>query len=156
MAFRPFQDPQISLGNLQDEFNRLVERVWHAGVSTGPLDGQEWAPVVDLYEHDEGYVLYAEVPGVEANEIDITQTGNTLTIRGEKRRPSGVADKERGIRRERRYGAFCRSVELPPGIDGDRLSARCTGGVLEITLPKKEAYKPKSVRIKVDEPKASK
>ena len=151
MAFRPFPDPQLSLSGLQDEFNRLVERVWHAGVSTGPLDGQEWAPVLDMYEHEDRFVLYAEVPGIHPNEIDITQTGSTITLRGEKLRPSEAADKGRTMRSERRYGTFCRSVDLPEGVDGDRLSAKCVNGVLEITLPKKETHKPKSVSIKVDE-----
>jgi len=150
MNFRPFSDPQQTLTNLQDEFNRLVERVWHAGVSTGPLDGQEWAPVLDMFEHRDRYTLYAELPGVDANEVEITQAGGSLTIRGEKRRPVVPSDQQRQLRGERRYGSFRRTVSLPEGIDGDRLSARCHAGVLEISIPKSESAKPKSVKIQVD------
>jgi len=52
MNFRPFPDTPLSISGLQDEFNRLLERVWHAGVSTGPLDGQDWAPVLARLEDD--------------------------------------------------------------------------------------------------------
>ncbi len=150
MNFRPFPDMPLSLGGLQDEFNRLVERVWHAGISTRPLDGQEWAPVLDMYEYDDRFVVLAEMPGIDANELDITVLGHTLTIRGEKRRPTENAEQVQTVRSERRYGAFCRTVDLPDGVDGDRLSAECTGGVLHITLPKKETYKPRSVKINVE------
>ena len=87
MAFKTIQDAQISLGNLQDEMNRLIERVWHSGVSTGPFDGQQWGPVLDVYEHDDAYLLFAELPGVDGSDVEVTVLNNTLTIRGEKRRP---------------------------------------------------------------------
>ena len=82
MAFRPFQDPQQIFGTLQDEMNRVFERVWHGGISTRPFDGQPWAPAIDLYEHDDRYVLYVEVPGVEGSTVDVSCVGNTLTLRG--------------------------------------------------------------------------
>ena len=55
MAFRPFEDTQFSLGNLQDEMNKLFERLWHAGVAAGPFDGQKWAPFLDLHEYADRY-----------------------------------------------------------------------------------------------------
>ena len=91
MPFRPFQDTQLSLSNLQDEMNRLIERVWHAGVSTGPLDGQEWAPVIDLYEFDDYYTLCVEVPGIDVASVDVTCLDRVLTIRGEKNKPEARA-----------------------------------------------------------------
>ncbi len=151
MAFRPFEDTQFSLGNLQDEMNKLFERLWHAGVAAGPFDGQKWAPFLDLHEYADRYVLCAEVPGVEADEVDVTHVGNTLTIRGEKVKPDDLADSDRALRNERRFGGFCRSVELPGDIDAERLSAKCQGGVLTITIPKSETSRPRAVKIDVEE-----
>ncbi len=151
MSFRPFQDPQLSLGNMQDELNRVMEKFWHAGVSTGPFDGQQWAPVLDMYEHEDAYHLYAEMPGVNPNSIDVTMLGHTLTLRGDKIRPEEIADNDRPVRGERRFGTFCRSLDLPGDVDPDQLSAKCDNGVLVITIPKNESSKPKSVKISVDQ-----
>jgi HSP20 family protein len=149
MAFRPFQERQLSLSGLQDEMNRLIERVWHSGVSTGPFDGQEWAPVIDLYEHPDHYTLFAEIPGVDGNSVELSYIEQSLTIRGEKIKPASIGDQDHPVRGERRFGEFCRTIELPRDIDADRLSARCHTGVLEVTIPKSEASRPKSIKIDV-------
>ena len=149
--FRPFQDPQLSLGALQDEMNRMFERVWHGGVSMRPFDGQPWAPAIDLYEHEDRYVVHAELPGVTAECVDVSYLGNSLTIRGEKARPEGLGEATPPLRSERRFGAFCRTVELPGGIDADRASANCHSGVLEITIPKSAASRAKTIRVDVEE-----
>ena len=151
MPFRPLQDTQLSLSNLQDEMNRLFERIWHAGVSTRPFDGQKWAPVVDLYEYDNRYVLHAEIPGVDGTAVELSYLDNALTIRGEKTKPAAAEEADRSLRSERRFGVFCRTVELPPGIDADKLSAQCSAGVLEVTIPKSEASRPKAINIDVQE-----
>jgi len=151
LPFRALQDPQLSLSNLQDEMNRLFERLWHGGLSTRPFDGQQWAPPIDLYEHDDRYTLYVEVPGVDASSVDVSYLGSSLTVRGEKLRPTGVSDETPAVRSERRFGTFCRTIELPGGVDADRVSAKCCFGVLEVTIPKSEASKPKSIRVEVDE-----
>ncbi len=151
MPFTPFQDAQASLGGLQGEINRLVERVWHAGLSTKPFDGQSWGPAVDLYEYQDHYTMFAEIPGVDAEGVEVTHVGNALTIRGERRNPVGEGEDIRPVRNERRFGAFCRTVNLPGDIDADRLSARCADGVLEITIPKSPSSMPKAVRVDVQE-----
>ena len=151
MAFRAFQDPQQIFGTLQDEMNRVFDRVWHGGITTRPFDGQPWAPAIDLYEHDDRYVLYVEVPGVDGSAVDVSCVGNTLTMRGEKRRPEGVAEETTAIHGERRFGGFCRTVDLPGKINVDQVSACCRFGVLEITVPKSESSRPRSVRVSVNE-----
>ncbi len=151
MPFRPFQETQLSLGNLQEEINRLFGRIWHAGVSTGPFDGQRWAPLIDLYEHADCYTLYAEVPGVEGEAVELSYVEHTLTIRGEKAKPACEVDADRPLRSERRFGTFCRAVELPADIDADKLSAKCHAGVLEITIPKSETSRPKVIDIDVEQ-----
>ncbi len=148
MAFPRLPDTQLSLSSLQDEVNRIFERIWHAGVSTGPFDGQKWAPVVDLYEHAEHYTLYVEVPGVDGSAIELSYLDHELTIRGEKPTPAGADNEARSpLRQERRFGTFCRAVELPRGIDADKLSAACHAGVLEITIPKSASSQPKGIKI---------
>jgi HSP20 family protein len=151
MVFRPFTDPQLSLESLRDDLGNLVQRAWHAGISMGPFDGQQWGPLVDMYEQADHYTLFAELPGVDANEIEVTHLAGSLTIRGEKRRPSSITEKDRPVRAERRYGAFSRTLDLPSGIDADRLVAKCTNGVLEITIPKSAGAKPKSVKVQAQQ-----
>ncbi len=148
--FRPFQDPQLSLGALQDEMNRMFDRVWHGGVSTRPFDGQPWAPAVDLYEYEDRYTVYAELPGVCVESVEVSYLANSLTIRGEKSRPEKVAEATPSLRSERRFGAFCRTVELPGGIDPDRASAKCASGVLEITIPKSATSRSKTIRVEAE------
>jgi HSP20 family protein len=74
-------------------------------------------------------------------------------MRGEKAKPAILAESDRAIHRERRYGAFCRTIDLPDDINPDKLKAKCHAGVLEITIPKTEANKPKSVKIQVEDEK---
>jgi HSP20 family protein len=151
MAFRPIHETQQALGTLQDEMNRMFERVWHAGLSTPPLDGQQWAPTIDIYEHDDRFVMYVEMAGVEAEDVDVSHIGNSLTIRGEKRPPAGIEEGTPSLQKERRFGTFCRTIELPGGVDADKVTARCHCGVLEVTVPKSEVNRPKSIKIDVDE-----
>ncbi len=147
MNFRPIQDTQQVISNLQDEMNRMFQRVWHVGVSTPPLDGQEWAPPVDLYEFDDRFVLVAEAPGLEAGSIEVHQLGNILTIRGEKQKPALIADAISTLRRECRYGKFSRAIELPNGAAKDKVSAKCHGGLLFVTVQKTETSKPRTIKV---------
>jgi HSP20 family protein len=144
-------DPQSLFNRLQDEMRDVVERVWHTGVSTRPFDGQSWGPQVDLYEHNDRYTVFLEVPGVKPNEIDVSYVGNSVTVRGRKEAPLETSEQVRLARGERRYGAFCRSIELPGDVDVGRTSAKFHAGVLELTIPKSELSRPRSVKIQVDE-----
>ncbi len=144
-------DPQSLFNRLQDEMRDVVQRVWHTGVSTRPFDGQSWGPRLDVYEHPDRYAVYVDVPGVNPNEIDVSHVGNSVTIRGRKEAPVEVNEQTRAIRGERHYGAFCRTIELPGDVDVARTAARCSGGVLELSIPKSEQSRPRSVRIQVGE-----
>lgn len=151
MSFRPLHGAQESLRNLQEDMANLMQRVWHAGITAGPFDGQEWAPQADLLERSDRYILLLEVPGVDPSSIEVAHLGGTLTVRGEKKSVAGPDEGVRLVRGERRYGTFHRSIELPSGIDPDRIAARCRDGVLEVVLPKSSANMPKSVKIDVAE-----
>jgi HSP20 family protein len=140
-----------SLGDVQDEVNRFVGRLWHAGISTGPFDGQDWAPVVDLYESADNYKLWVDLPGVDGKAVEVCCVGRTLTIRGERATSETETAGFRPIRRERRFGSFCRSVDLPVDVDADKISARCAQGVLEIMLPKAESSRVRTIRVEPGE-----
>lgn len=152
MAFLPFRKEGIlSLSELQDQMNLLFSRMWHAGVSTGPLDGQDWAPSLDVYEAPDRYVVRAEVPGLRVDDIDVTYSGTTLTLSGEKVTDTTEELQPGCLRNERRFGKFSRSVTLPEAVDPDKITASCRNGVLEVVLTKQEQSKPASIKIEVGE-----
>lgn len=152
MAFSPWpKDLPTSLGGLQEDVNRLMTKLWHAGLSTGPFDGQEWAPRLDLFESENAYVLLLEVPGVDANLLDLSYLDGALTVRGTKAATDTEARGLRTIRHERQFGTFCRTVNLPTDIDETRIEATCRNGVVEINIPKSESSKPKPIKVNVTE-----
>jgi HSP20 family protein len=147
----PPPDPQSLFNKLQEEMRGAVDRVWHAGVSTRPFDGQEWAPPVDVFELTDHYRIFVEIAGVNPNELDVNYLGNTVTIRGRKDAPLEIGEQVQGLRTERRFGSFCRTIELPSGVDVSRTQAKCHSGILDLTIPKTESSRPKSVKIQVSE-----
>jgi len=151
MAFQTFQNIPSSLGSLQDDMNQLFARIYHGGLSTRPFDGQQWSPTVDLCEHADRFTLHVELPGVDPSETDVSCIGSRLTIRGKKTRPIDLDDDNAAVQSERRFGGFCRVIDLPGEIDADKISARSHGGVLEITIPKPESSRPRSVRVEVQD-----
>ncbi|HUU84807.1 MAG TPA: Hsp20/alpha crystallin family protein [Phycisphaerae bacterium] len=152
MSFIPFRrEGQMSLRDLQEEMNGLLARLWHTGVSTGPFDGQDWAPVMDVLEEDDRYVIRAEIPGLDAGAVELTYSGGTLVIKGHKDAEYTDDQRKSLIHHERRFGAFSRSVSLPAEADPTKVNATCHNGLLEITLLKKEASRPKTIKIQVAE-----
>jgi HSP20 family protein len=103
---------------------------------------------VDVYETEDTVVVEAPVPGLKPEDVEITISGDTLTIKGETKSEEKV-EREKYIRQERRYGSFCRAVALPEGLDRDKAEADFEDGVLKVTFPKLEEVKPKSIKVKV-------
>ena len=100
------------------------------------------APAVDVTEDDKAYRVTAELPGLEEKNIDVTVSGDTLTLKGEKRYEKHENDKDRHMS-ERAYGSFQRAFMLPDTVDRSKITADLSKGVLTITLPKSaEAQKP--------------
>jgi len=93
-------------------------------------------------------VVSAPVPGIKPEEVEITITGNTLTIKGETK---AEEREEQGnyLRQEVRYGVFQRSMELPVEVQADKAEAIFENGMLKLTMPKSEQVKPKSIKINV-------
>ena len=102
---------------------------------------------MDVTETAEAVVVKAEVPGMDAKEINISVTGDVLTIKGEKK--SEREEKEENYHVvERSYGSFSRSMTLPAAVNLDKIEAKYDKGVLTVTCPKKEEVKPKAIEIK--------
>jgi len=104
-------------------------------------------PAMNVWGNHENVVVTAELPGMDAGDIDINVVNNQLTIKGE-RKAEMPADGAVCHRSERGTGGFVRTVRLPFAVEGDRVSARYEKGVLTITLPRHEATKPKRIEIK--------
>ena len=149
MVRHPFKPQSLSLRDLQEEINGLFDRVWHGGIRTAPFDGQEWAPAVDVLDEAERFIVRAEVPGLVTADFDVSVSGNVLTIKGSKPSDRREEQQEQYLRAERPFGAFNRSITLPVAVDADGVQATCTKGVLEVSLPKHEGVRPKSVRVEV-------
>jgi HSP20 family protein len=105
-----------------------------------------WAPSCDIYEEGDSIVVKAELPGVEKSDIDVQVENNVLTLRGERKREKEVKS-ENLYRTERFYGAFSRSFTLPVTVDTEKIQAEYKDGVLQVTLPKVDAAKPRRINV---------
>ena len=145
IRWEPFRD----LTSLRERMDRLFDefggRGWPAeeGLSTGV-----WNPAVDVYETKDSLVLKADLPDVSKDDVSLAVEGNVLTIHGERKKEKEVKEKDY-YRMERSYGAFSRSFTLPSSVNSEKIEAVFSGGVLTITLPKKEESKPKQIQVKV-------
>ncbi len=106
------------------------------------------APAVDLSEDDKAYKITAELPGLDAKDVDVSVSDGRLLLKGEKRQQKEEKDKNYYFS-ERTYGSFQRAFELPAGVDRDKIAADFTKGVLTITLPKTAEAQKQSKKIEV-------
>ena len=142
-------DPFADLMGVRGEINRLFDSMTgHGGHdSAGMFDG-DWAPAVDILENDDTVVIRAELPGLSEKDIEVDILGDTLTIKGEKKKEK--EEKDRHYHRlERLYGTFHRSVALPGEVSSEKAKAIFKNGLLEINVPKKEEAKPKQIKVDV-------
>jgi len=152
MTFGSFRrDIPASLGDLQDEMNRMFDRFWHGGVSTGPFDGHNWAPLFDVSDEADRVVVTAELPGLDAPEVHLSFQDDKLTLRGHKPCPWPEETARKLQRRERRYGPFARTIDLPEGISPEGISAAMRHGVITITLTKLPQKQGKSIKVEATE-----
>ena len=143
MAWKPFRE----VSRLRREMDRLWDDFFGPGRrALRPLE-PEWAPAVDVSETADKVVVKAELPGIEAKDIDISLSGDILTIKGEKK-SEREEKKESYHLVERSYGSFSRSLRLPAVVDPDKIEAGYKQGVLTVTCPKKEVVKPKAIEVK--------
>jgi HSP20 family protein len=144
VRWEPFRDMVAS----QREFDRLFREAFNPAVTEGELSTRTWAPPVDIYENGDNLVLKAELPGINADDVEIRVENNTLYLKGERKFEKEV--KEQNYHRvERSYGTFTRTFSLPNSIDADKVTASFKDGVLTLTMPKKEEAKPKTIKVNV-------
>ena len=141
----------FSLQDLRSEFDQLMDRVWHAGLTTAPLDGQDWAPTLDVVEEADAYRVFVELPGVSTESVDVSILGSVLTIRGTKPPPVAKDENRRVLRTECRHGGFCRKYELPGSVREAGVAATCRNGILEIVVPKTPEVMGSKVKIRIEE-----
>jgi len=125
----------FSLGRIVDDFlNTAPERTGRSGY-----------PSVDIFEGSDTIEIRASLPGVTSDDLDIELSEKTVTISGEKKEPAGDFDY---LRRERIFGKFTRSVELPYRVEAESIKADLKNGVLHLSLAKSEDAKPKKIEIR--------
>lgn len=104
-------------------------------------------PLVNIWVDGDGAVLTTEIPGIDAKSMEISVAGKSVSLRGS-RRPEPEREGQTYHRRERWYGEFSKTVELPFNIEADTVEARFQKGVLKVTLPKAKADRPKTIKVK--------
>lgn len=105
-----------------------------------------WKPAVDVKENDKEYVITADIPGVEPNDVDVRLEGNTLTVSGE--RKTEERDDRNGYRRVERFeGSFYRALTLPDASDAEQVEASAKDGVITIRIPKSAGRQAKRIKI---------
>jgi HSP20 family protein len=142
-------DSLRELENLSKQLSNMVERRnVSRGDSQEAMASADWAPLVDIVESESEFLLLAELPGVNKNEVKVSIEKGILTLTGQR----GQDNESRGLRHhriERAYGKFARSFAVPESVDEQKLSAEFRDGLLKIHLPKAEKAKPRSVEIRV-------
>ena len=139
-------DPAREMMSLRDAMDRLFEESF---LRPGLLGGNEAAAgmlPLDVYETDNAIVVKAAVPGVKPEDIEVTLTGDLLTIKGEFKSEQNE-EKRNYVRQERRSGSFARQVTLPAGVDANACQANFENGLLTLELPKVAEAKAKSIKV---------
>ena len=132
-------DPFGSLRLFEDAVTRLMSE---------PRTSRPWSPAVDIVETEDELIVKADLPDVPVEGIDVWVENGTLSLKGERKFEKELAEKSYH-RIERSYGSFVRSFSVPSSVDTEKVSADYKSGVLTVTLPKKEAAKPKQVKVAV-------
>ena len=140
----------------QDPVRQLVDRLFDGGLFNGSLQGEDrdassvvtsqWMPPVDIREEHDRFVLFADIPGVDPQDIEVQMDRGMLTIRGERRGETGGAT-ERYARVERVHGVFHRRFALPDSADPEGITASGSNGVLRIVIPKKAESTPRRIQV---------
>ena len=138
--------PARDMVTLREAMDRLFEVSFLRPDLFGAGETAANALPLDMFETENDVVVQASVPGIKPEDIEVTVTGELLTIKGEFKTEEKI-EKRNFTRQERRYGSFCRQVALPVGVDSNKAAANFENGILTLTLPKVEAVKPKTVRV---------
>ncbi len=139
-------DPFVELTGYRDALRQLVESGWIMPRDLMPSAVAAVVIPLDVVDTGPALVIQANLPGVKPEEVSITVTGNTLSIKGSLQEHEEFKGASY-LRRERRAASFSRAVTLPVAVDAEHGEARFKNGVLTLTLPKAEAVRPKNIKI---------
>jgi len=143
--------PRHSAWNVSNGLQRDLRQVFDRFINTDDTDQSnvvtsQWAPRVDIREEEKRFVIFADIPGVDPKEIEVSMDKGILTIKGE-RKSESVPENGQFTRVERSQGSFHRRFALPDSADADNISASGKHGVLEISIPKKAETTPRRITI---------
>ena len=135
----------LPLERFRDEMEELFHKTFGDGeVMTGSM---AWAPRVDVSETEQEFLVKADLPGVDAKNIDISVSDGMLLLKGE-RKEERKEEKKGYQRYERHTGSFYREIPIPTSVDAERITAESVSGVVSVHLPKKPELKPKKILVK--------
>jgi HSP20 family protein len=137
-------EPMKEMVRMSDAMDRLFENIYGHGWVDSDLFG---SPSVDMYQTENEVIVKASLPGIKAEDIQISVAGDVLTLRGEISSDNEVKEAMYHIR-ERRSGSFSRSLPLPSPVQSEKAKAEFENGVLTLTLPKAEEMRPKTITVK--------
>ena len=142
--------PFKNIEKTRSEMDRLLDTFLFGKPKTrGFAEQEEWQPPIDVAETESELIVNVEIPGVDPRDIDVSLTGDTLFVKGEKK-PETEEKAEDYHLLERNYGTFTRSIHLPVEVQNDKISASYKNGVLTVVLPKPERAQKKEIKIKVE------
>jgi len=142
----PFQGIRVPLSNLE-RMRRLLDNFTEGDTVAKSFTSSGVFPPLNLTEDKDNYYLRAELPGIQADELDIQVTGKSVSISGERK----IASQEQNVkyhRRERDAGKFSRILNIPGDINSDHVDAKLENGLLSVVIPKAEVAKPKQISVK--------
>jgi HSP20 family protein len=142
-------DPLGEMVTLRQAMDRLFEDSFVSPLTLRTYNGEGTSPALDVHQTADEIVVTAALPGMKAEDVDITITGQTLSIRGEFKADEKI-ERDQYLYRERRYGTFHRQLQLPVRVQGDAATASFQDGVLTLTIPKAEEMKPRQIQVKAE------
>ena len=146
MELTPWK-PFGGLTSLRKEMEGLWDRFFNETQLAGTV-GDTWFPALDISENKDQFVVKVELPGMTEKDVQVTISGDLLTIKGEKKNEKEEKD-EHYHRIERSSGSFQRAFQLPGGVKADKIEASFDKGILKITLPKTDETKKKEIKIQI-------
>ena len=139
-------EPRSTMEQLRREMGRMFEGL-PAMDEGSNIATSDWIPAVDIKENDKEFIIHADIPGVNPDDIDVHMEDGMLTIKGE--RDTETTTESEGYKRiERKRGSFYRRFSLPDTANADKISAKSKNGVLDISIPKQEKAQPRKIEVK--------
>jgi len=143
-------DPFKNMVTLQDRINRLFDDAFPRAAGQGEdLSAFAWHPLVDIYETEAGVVIKVDLPGVDKEDVAVEVKDNILTISGERKEDSTVAE-DRYYRRERTCGTFQRAFTMQASIPPEKIKAAFKNGVLQVQVPKPAEERPRQIAVDIE------